>query len=271
MGLISKFKSVFATSSNSGANNASLEDVRKEMRSHSRYPISLEGEGSITMAGGWVGTVLDISYGGIAVCFESSKCDLSQSVSVMSSCKLEILGKSHHFQIKTVRTIPNGKDELYVGFCFEHTEPDTLIYLREVIEPIRNGRSLEELSSEFRSDQFQGKNWHCFRGDGPVDIVLQTDDSKSKVVEALLTLKSGDSYYEVGINGEKLWTSKSAGGASTQMMGGARMTPSSTADLSVLRKAFLILASAPVKSTKIVSPLLEAIGKSIKEQNNSAA
>jgi hypothetical protein len=54
-------------------------------------------------------------------------------------------------------------------------------------------------------------------------------------------------------------------------MGGARMTPSSTPDLSVLRKAFLILASAPVKSTTIVSPLLEVIGKSIKEQNKSAA
>jgi hypothetical protein len=96
------------------------------------------------------------------------------------------LGEAQEFQLKTVRTIPNNKDIIYVGFCFEHTQPDTLIYLRKIIEPIRHGRSLEELNSEYTSEQYRGKNWHCFRGDGPVDIVLQTDDSEKKVVDALI-------------------------------------------------------------------------------------
>jgi hypothetical protein len=271
MGLISKFKSVFSTSSESRLSHASLEEVRKEMRSHFRFPISFNGEATVVMNGGWIGSVIDVSYGGIAVIFESSKCDLSQSVSVMSSCTLKILGKSQNFLVKPVRNIANGKDSMYVGFCFEHAAPDTLIYLREVIEPIRNGRSLEELSSDLKSDQYKDKNWHCFRGDGPVDIVVQTDGSNTKVVEALLTLKSGDSYYEVGIQGDKLWTSKSIGGSNSQMMGGARMTPSPTPDVSVLRKAFLIIASAPIKSTNTVGPLLDIIANSIKEKNKSAA
>ncbi len=271
MGLFSKLKSIFSSSSENGKSNASLEEVRKEMRSHSRYPVSFNGEATVVMAGGWRGSVLDISYGGIAVSFESSNCNLTESVSVLSSCTLEILGRSHQFQLKTVRTIPNGKDSLYVGFCFEHTAPDTLIYLREVIEPIRCGRSLEELNSEFRSEQYKGNNWHCFRGDGPVDIVLHIDDSKNKVMETLITLKSGDSYYEVGIRDGRLWTSKSAGGTNSQLMGGARMTPNKTPDIAILRKAFLILASAPIKSSKTVRPLLDAITGAIRDQKKSAA
>jgi hypothetical protein len=271
MGLLSKFKNVFSTSSEAPASNASLEEVRKEMRSQSRYPVDLNDDATVIMAGGWEGRIIDISYGGIAVSFSASKCDLTMSVPVMSSCKLEILGKAHQFQLKTVRTIPNGKDTLYVGFCFEHSAPDTLIFLREIIEPIRNGRSLEELSSEFKSDQYKDKNWHCLRGDGPVDIVLMTDESKTKVVEALLTLKSGDSYYEVGIRSGKLWTSKSVGGTTSQLMGGARMTPSVTPDIMVLRKAFLIVASAPIKSSKTIRPFLELISKAIREHKNPAA
>jgi hypothetical protein len=271
MGLFSKLKSVLSTTSESGHSIASLEVIRKDMRSHTRYPVSFNGEATVTMTGGWIGAILDISYGGIAVSFESSKCDLSQSIPVMPTCTIEILGRSQPFQLKTVRSIPNGKDTIYVGFCFEHTAPDTLIYLREIIEPIRNGRSLEELSSKHRSEQYKGENWYCFRGEGPVDIVLQTDGSKAKVVEALLTLMSGENYYEVGVQGEKIWTGKSTGSSNSQMMGGARMIPTPTPDVSVLRKAFLILASAPVKSTETVRPLLDTIAGSIREQSKSAS
>ena len=173
--------------------------------------------------------------------------------------------------MKTVRTIPSGKDLYYVGFCFNHSSPDTLVFLREVIEPMRYGRSIEELNREFRSDQYQSNDWHCFRGDGPVDLVFQSN-ANGGVSEALMTLKVGDYYHEVGFQNGKIWTAKSQkkGSEDGAMTMGTRMIPSTSPDIDLLRRAFIILASAPVKSAQIIRPLLSLVNTEIRSLEGAA-
>lgn len=273
MGLFSKIKNAFASSDDTGNADSGLDAVRKEMRSHTRYPISFFKDTTVNLQEGWTGSIMDISYGGIAVRFDSEKCDFTKTIPVLADCELTILGSKHKFQMKTVRTIPQNTGHMYVGFCFNHSSADTLIFLREVIEPIRHGRTLEALGEEFRATKYRDKSWHCFRGDGPIDLLLQTTTSGYGLVEALLTFKTGDQYFEVRFQNDKLSTSKSLANdtQSGPMSMGAQMIPTTTPDILALRRAFLILASVPVKSARIIQPLLDVVSTLIKKQEKDAA
>lgn len=273
MGLFSKIKKALGSTDDDAVGDSGLEAVRKEMRSHTRYPISFFKDTSVSISDGWCGSIMDISYGGIAVRFDSDRCDFSKSIPVLADCELSILGEHHKFQMKTVRTIPHSKEHLYVGFCFNHSSADTLIFLREVIEPIRHGRTIEPLGQDFRAERYRGKQWHCFRGDGPIDLIFQTGTSGTSIVEALLTFKSGDRYFEVGYQNEKFWTSKSLASdtGSGPLSTGSQMIPTVALDEALLRRAILILASVPVKSVAAIQPLLDLVSAAVKKQVKGAA
>lgn len=264
MGMFSRLKGIFKKAdgqSTAPGGDEGLEDVRKEMRMHTRYAISFHRNAIVRVNDTWVGRIMDLSYGGAAVKFEFPDKVPSEALNLDNEVEIDVLGHRQRFQTKSVRTIPHGERTCYVGLCFNHATPDTLIFLREIIEPMRQGLSLDSIPMSLRAEKYKDTSWNCFRGEGPIDITFKLDSDR--ITDGLVTFKMTDRYFEVAITDGVLRTAKSAERARHTMAVGAQMIPSATPDKDTLRRAFLILASAPATVADAAAPLLKMIDQHI--------
>jgi hypothetical protein len=267
MGLFSRLKTAMGGSGPEPADDG-LEAVRKEMRMHTRYAVAFHQNAHFQLGDDWSGRVMDISYGGVAVKFTATK--PGTSLPLEGNGVITILGAGQKFSVKAVRTVPHDQSTIYVGLCFNHTDPETLMYLREIIEPMRQGLTMDSITREVRSEKYRGEDWCCFRGEGPVDLVFRLD-SGNQLAEGLATFKIADYYYEIAIQNGILRTAKSAEKSSRALAVGAKMIPTAKPDPTVLRRAFLILASAPAPVAEKSAPFLKAIEQAFRETEKGAA
>lgn len=236
-----------------------LETLNKDGRLHARYVIEALGIATLKLHDeGIVGAVKDISYGGMAVRFSSEGAPLPEKMPQSVHGTFTLLDQSIACRMQPVRLMHQNAKVLFAGFSMLHDTSDTLIFLRELIEPLRCGKTLVNLAPEMRQDKYKGLEWITLRGDGPTDLLLKSKPDGS-LDEALLTFRLHEAYCEVSYKNGKLKTGRMLDrpGDSGAMGMGARMA--STADLEkfILRTAIYILTSVPAECRKNVQPLLK--------------
>ncbi len=269
MGLFSKLGKMLSgngkTQSPAQEAEAMLQELSRDNRVHSRYMIQGDGVAQIFIENGGqgnipkMGLVRDLSYGGMAVRFDTDGRPLELGNEVKG--RMKVLDQEIMVKFSAVRTVGQSARTLFVGCVFLHEAPDTLVFLREVIEPLRCGKSLVNLGQDMRNEKYRGEEWVCLRGDGPTDLLLRSKPESLELEEALLTFRNQDSYREVSFNGGRLKTGRSAGSAgdSQPSSPGAQMANTAHLDKASLRHAAFVLAGAPTAVKKQIEPLLKLI------------
>lgn len=259
MSLFSKLGKVFGRdSAPEAAAMKELETLNKDGRLHARYLISGEGVARIELENGMAGIVKDVSYGGMAVKFELKDATTPTKIPDPLRARLHLLDRSIECVMALVRSVhPPGQQTLYAGFAIRHESADTLIFMRDLIEPLRCGKSLTALDQSMRHERYKSAEWSCLRGDGPTDLIIRLTKDSLSLQEALLTFRISDSYCEVSFQNNTLRTGRMVGIGNSKMTVGSQMASTTDVDLTVLRQSICILLGAPPASRRLVAPLLK--------------
>jgi hypothetical protein len=242
-----------------------LATLNKDGRLHARYMIETDAAARVELDGGLVGVVRDISYGGVAVRFEAGSQLLPTTLPPVAIAKMHLLDRSVDCKLGLVRSMAQGSQALLAGFTIAHETTETLVFLRELIEPLRRGVSLAELGAAILNERYNGPEWSCWRGDGPTDLVLKTHGpSGSKgLAEGLLTFAADGFYCEITFKGRSVTVTRidalpSEAAGHTRL--GTRMpADAQDAERHILRHAACILMAAPESARQTARPMLEAM------------
>lgn len=249
-----------------------LETLNQDGRLHARYLISGEGVARIELEGGMTGVVKDISYGGMAARFELKDATAQARITDPVKARLHLLDRSIECVMSLVRSVSTpGQQTLYAGFAIRHESADTLIFMRDLIEPLRCGKSLTALEPSMRHERYKGAEWSCLRGDGPTDLIIRLAKDSPSLQEALLTFRISDSYCEVSFRNNTLKTGKMVGSGNSKMTVGGQMASTTEVDLTVLRQSICILLGAPPANRRLVAPLLTEALRHLKIDYQEAA
>jgi hypothetical protein len=223
-----------------------LESLNRNNRLHPRYLLPGNGLATLRLPDGTVGTVMDLSYGGIAVVYDRAVTTDPARLSSNLEADLTLLDRSIVCRLTPSRMVPQSGDRVLVGFRVQHDTPDALLFLREFIEPMRCGQTLASLPQDFRKERYRSPDWACLRGDGPVDILVRTEGGGGKLAEALLTFKMNDTYCELTFVDGKLRTGHAIKSGEGGLMAlGTQMSQSAAIDKAVLRHAIAVIVGAP--------------------------
>lgn len=248
-----------------------LDTLNKDGRLHARYLISGEGVARIELESGMTGIVKDVSYGGMAVKFELKDASTAPKLPDPVRARLHLLDRSIECVMALVRSVhPPGLQTLYAGFAIRHESADTLIFMRDLIEPLRCGKSLTALDQSMRHERYKAAEWSCLRGDGPTDLIIRLAKDGQSLQEALLTFRISDSYCEVSFQNNTLRTGKMVGNGG-KMTVGSQMASTTEIDLTVLRQSICILLGAPPTNRRLVAPLLKEALRHLKVDYRESA
>lgn len=236
-----------------------LEHLNKDGRLHARYVIHGEGIALLKLDDGLTGFVKDISYGGMAVRFVAEgNATLPSVLPPVVTGTFILLDRQIRCKLSPVRVVSQNSKVLFVGLSLRHESPETLIFLRDLIEPLRCGRSLAVLTREMRNEKYRGEEWSCLRGDGPTDLLLKTTPDGAGLAEALLTFRVNEQYAELSFKADKMSTGRSLEDEGGGMLAlGSRMATTSEVDKAVLRHAVYILMASPAACRKVARPILK--------------
>ena len=236
-----------------------LRELSQDNRIHVRYMFQGDGIAHITLENGTAGLVRDVSYGGIAVRFETSQG--APPLSKETTGRMHVLDRDIPIRFCPVRIASQNAQYLFIGCTFVHDTAETLVFLRDVIEPLRFGKTLALVPVDMRNDKYRDPQWSCFRGDGPTDLIIRSKKETNELEEALLTFREHNGYREVSFSGGRLKTGKSTQrpGDSAGMLAGAQMANTNDLDKQVLRHAAFTICGAPQQYRKQVEPLLRLV------------
>jgi hypothetical protein len=216
---------------------------------------------------GLTGVVKDLSYGGFAVRFDVTPDD-QRILSGELSAELTILGRKIACKVTPVRVVKQHAS-IFAGFCVVHETADTLVFLREFIEPLRCGKSLMAISEAVRNERFKGQEWTCLRGEGPTDLILRRGED-SHMAEAMLTFKTPTSYGELTYRNGILRTGRVIKTVENNVQSmGAQIASTDEPDPELLRQAICILAASPSDIRLAVQPLLDEATKALQRTTKS--
>ena len=220
----------------------------KESRLHARLKLNGPDLASLTLADGNYGVIADLSYGGIAVKFDNTTPSLTRENQLAGTLKL--LDRQLPITLRLIRTagttVTNESQSQLAAFMILHEETGSLLFLREFIEPYRLGETLNILATSLRQERYQSNDWHCYRGDGPIDLIVRCEPNTSKPVEALLTYRLAGTYWETAWSMGKIRTGRVIVGSNiSPKMGTDTVTSTQTVDLDALRTAVIILTASP--------------------------
>lgn len=211
-----------------------------ERRLQTRYLVGGFDEGLLTARiQGLSFGVEDLSYGGLAL--NEERCQISAAVGDALEVELSFLGK----KIQSSAVLVGRRSAVRMaGLLFEHRDPATLVFLRQYLEPMRWGASLVQLEKTFVNQKFRGDNWYCYRGDGPVDLIAETDGSvdRGTVKSLILTMPLGEHYSELTYRDGLLATGVTR---ASQGMPGSQMAVNSKLDSDILRSAICVFQLMP--------------------------
>lgn len=239
-----------------------LATLNKDGRLHARYVLYAENIGTLKIDGmHLVGVVKDVSYGGVAVRFDVTPDD-RRTIEGDFGATLTLLDREIRCRVKPVRVVKQHAS-IFAGFQIVHEKPDTLVFLREFIEPFRCGKTLLAIQDGVRNERFRGQEWTCLRGDGPTDLILRRGED-SHMAEAMLTFKTLDSYGEVTFRNGMLRTGRVVKQKENFVQSmGALIAQTDAPDAALLRQAICILAASPSDVRLAVQPLLDETTKAL--------
>lgn len=213
------------------ANQGDPQD--KSIRSHERHSLADQRIASIMFPGNLTGTIRDLSYGGISIEFPKSKAkevqkmfDTEEKICVG---ELRLAKEAIPTKLSLVRLV--GRK---AAFTFIHDSAETLVFLREVLEPMRIGTTLKPIQG------FKGEEWRNMRftlkGDALSELDLMINQEGS-LLFSRLTFSNQGYLFEVTLKDESIHT-----GVAVLNFGSAAQTKNTKLlDLRLLRQSVFIL------------------------------
>lgn len=257
MRLLSKLAKAFQRDPTSqGIESRELAAINRDSRLHARYMIAVENLAFLHFPDRTIGAIRDVSYGGMAVKIPLPATN-SLQVQDKLKAKLQVLDRSIECSLALVRSVAQADvGILFAGFSIHHDSADTLIFMRDLIEPLRCGKSLVLIDQSVRHERYQGHEWLCFRGDGPTDLIVRLGKDGATLLEALLTFRISDCYSELSLKQNTLRTGRMRGEGEKKLAVGSQMASTAEIDLEVLRQAICILLGMPSEFRHISCQLL---------------
>lgn len=259
MGLLSKITKSLANRSPLPSREElrqEIEEVVKDGRLHVRYPLPEALKAELWFENGLVARVKNISYGGLGV--ELNDKSVSDRLPRDEVTEFVALGKKIIFKVRLVRWLETSEKTVFIGMAFCYDSPEVLRFLRLVIDGLRLGSSLRLVPDTIRKDCYQGPNWHCFRGEGPSDLLLRTDGEQ--IAHALLTFPCNGSYSEITLVNDRILTGELVSNSPlADHRPSPQMQTSRQLNQETLGRAAWILGSAPQQVQTCARPLLEKI------------
>ncbi|TWW10397.1 hypothetical protein E3A20_06760 [Planctomyces bekefii] len=263
MGLFSKIASAIGGSKTPESRELAQEiaTLKKEGRMHARHVLHAPWPVRLELPGGTIGRVRDMSYGGLGVIFEESTPAFVPTDLSVVLATLHLLDQSTPIRVSAIHWSSPTPRELFVGIQVQHEVPASLLAMKSVIEPLGWGGSMIPIGEDIRNERYRGPGWHCYRGEGPTDVVARLDPQTSRLMEALITFRHENGYRDVRLLGDQLATSEPAGSST---YGGSQMANTSALDPKSLRSAACILLSLPESARLATAPLLQRILSELK-------
>lgn len=267
MGLFDKFTKALTRKDDGDAKfkddplTQQLATLNKEGRLHARYVLDADNVGSLRLDDGRTGTIKNISYGGFAVRFDLTPDD-NRPIDKQVGATLTLLDRQIRCQVMPVRVVKQHAS-VFAAFSIVHEAADSLVFLREFIEPFRFGKSLMSIGENVRNEKFRGQQWTCLRGDGPTDVIIRRGED-SHMAEAMMTFKTQDSYGELTFRSGILKTGRVIKKSENFVQSmGAQIASTEELDPQLLRQAICILAASPSDVRLAVQPLLDEATKGL--------
>lgn len=228
----------------------------EELRLYSRYNIPTCCPATFKIKKTEVsGVISNISYGGLLVDYGSDVKEPSAYSEDPLEVEIEILGEKTTAFVNYVHTYQN---ESVLGYCFQHKNVETLVYLREILERFRIGASLRTPPTDMIKPMYRGTGWTCMRGEGPTDFTYRSKTASPS--EFLLSFREGEYYNEV-----RLYQGKLSTATSTDIDGtSSQMNPSKNGlDENIAKKGVEILigASNNLDKNENISAIIDMIAK----------
>jgi hypothetical protein len=233
-----------------------IEDVTKNGRLHVRYQLPETLKAELRFKDGSVAKVKNISYGGLGV--ELNEKSNSDKLPRDELTEFVALGQKMTFKVSLLRWLVTNEKTVFIGMAFCHDSHEGLHFLRLVIDGLRFGTSLSLLPDTIRKDTYKGTDWHCFRGEGPCDLLIRSNGEK--ITQALLTFPWNGSYSEIAMINDRISTGELAlDSPRADHRPSPQMHTARRLNQETLVRAAWILGSAPKAVQTCARPLLEKI------------
>jgi hypothetical protein len=216
--------------------------------------------GNVTLAGSLQCPLLDLSYGGFSAHLSAPE----------MSKEIELLPKTTPLEINLLGAKMLGEATLVfvskerLGYSFCHESAAMLVFLRRFLEFMRLGSQLTLLDRNLVKEQYRGLEWNCFRGEGPVDVMLKHNVTSGSITKALVTFREREEYRSLSYREGKVLTHKSidlSGVAS-------RMAPTSGIDPDLARKVVCLLIGILQEKNSASGPVESLLEKIMKQLND---
>jgi hypothetical protein len=127
----------------------------------------------ITTSDGGNLSVKDLSYGGLAI-KQSSK-TIEKLIKDKRSFKgsLHVLHKQHPCEI-----MPIYEHGEHLGCSFIHSNPDLLLFLRNILEFLRIGSTMELLPRHLMEEKYQSEGFEVYSGETGVDLIMRWEEDE---------------------------------------------------------------------------------------------
>jgi hypothetical protein len=235
-----------------------LSTLKMDGRLHHRIKITDPTLVSLTLADTPTLRVIDLSYGGIAILLPANP---MASTGALVTGRLHTLNRFVDLNLTLMRSSPFREieeNQVLAAFRVIHEDSAPLLFLRQFIEPSRSGESLAYIAPTMRQVRYNHQDWHCLRGEGPVDLLLRCEPNSVTPAEFLLTFRIQDSYWDLGYRNGQLSTGQAANSNTSALDRGVDSVINS-AELNpyVLRTAIFILSSCSTTYKELMQPIIE--------------
>jgi len=218
------------------ANESSQSD--EDHRAHQRHTLADKKLCFLAFEGGLKGTIRNLSYSGISVEFEQG--DMKQVTKQFNDSKKVEDSQTWEARLCMGYEFTRTKVALvrrigrHVAFEFIHDLAETLIFLREVLEPMRIGSTLTPYYG-FDSNQWKDRRF-TLKGDALSELNFMIDEI-GNLLFSRLTYSSQGYIYEVTFQEQKIET----GVAVINFGSAATQSHSSVLDVRLLRQSVFLL------------------------------
>ena len=165
------------------------ENSASDKRMHGRFRLGSFDHLKVIAADGQAGMLQDISYGGFALVPPRGS---EASFGHDGVYTLSLFNQTCRCQAILV----NQRSSTY-GFSFLHSTPNTLIFLRNVIEYLKAGDSMTLLDKSLVNTKYKSDDYAVFRGFGPSDLILHLSGNSGRLENGIVNFLRDGVYREV--------------------------------------------------------------------------
>jgi len=187
--------------------NKLYAQVQKERRYTERYSL-MPGDPITAEVLGLSANVVDVSYGGLALHIPGKRLPQAEEFKNADTITVTALNGVMTSQVVNVRDVRITEMGVFVAYEFRHQSPETLIFMKEIIEPIHTGLSLFEQSADKGHTPYNTENWKTYKGEGPTNILAEFASDGETLLRTLVTFIYEGTVYQLSFEGHKIQTAQ---------------------------------------------------------------